>query len=44
LEKDRDYRPVWRPDPEWRKVAGFDHGKTNATAFERAHLDFDGVI
>lgn len=36
--------PAWRPDPHWIVEAGFDHGKTNATAFERAHIDYDGVI
>jgi hypothetical protein len=36
--------PAWRPDPNWVVEAGFDHGKTNATAFERGYLDYDGVI
>ena len=36
--------PSWRPDPAWEVFAGFDHGKTNPTALERAYVDFDGVI
>jgi hypothetical protein len=36
--------PAWRPDPNWEVEAGFDHGKTNATAFERGYIDYDGVI
>jgi len=36
--------PVWRPDPRWRVEAGFDHGKTNPTALERAYIDYDGNI
>lgn len=35
--------PTWRPDPRWRVDAGFDHGKTNATAFGRCYVDYDGV-
>jgi hypothetical protein len=34
----------WRPSPHWRIEAGFDHGKTNPTAFLRAYIDGDGVI
>jgi hypothetical protein len=30
--------PNWRPDPRWDVVFGFDHGKTNATALERAYI------
>ncbi len=36
--------PEWRPDPCWRVVAGFDHGKTNPTAFERCYVDHEGVL
>jgi hypothetical protein len=36
--------PDWRPDPRWRIEAGFDHGKTNPTAFERAYIDDEGTI
>lgn len=36
--------PYWRPHEKWRCEAGFDHGKTNPTAFERAYLDYDGTI
>jgi hypothetical protein len=36
--------PHWRPSPHWRIEAGFDHGKTNPTAFLRAYIDGDGVI
>ena len=36
--------PAWRPDPRWRVEAGFDHGKTNPTAFERAYIVFTGTI
>jgi hypothetical protein len=36
--------PLWCPHPDWPVEAGFDHGRTNATAFERAYLDYDGVI
>jgi hypothetical protein len=36
--------PAWRPDPNWDVEAGFDHGKTNATAFERGYIDYEGVI
>lgn len=34
----------YKPHPTWRCEAGFDHGKTNPTAFERAYVDNDGVI
>jgi len=36
--------PAWRPDPQWRVIGGFDHGKTNPTALERAYTDYEGVI
>ena len=36
--------PAWRPDPEWSVIRGFDHGKTNPTALERAYVDYAGVI
>src|SRR5579862_5243881 len=36
--------PSWRPSSDWRIEAGFDHGKTNPTAFLRAYIDDDGVI
>ena len=36
--------PAWRPDPRWRVEGGFDHGKTNPTAFERAYVDHDGTL
>ena len=36
--------PAWRPDPRWAVLGGFDHGKTNPTALERAYIDYDGVI
>src|ERR1700730_13509009 len=37
--------PAWRPHPAWDAVeAGFDHGKTNATALIRGYLDYDEVI
>lgn len=36
--------PKWRPDPRWRVEAGFDHGKTNPTAFERCYIDFEGTV
>src|SRR5579871_242497 len=36
--------PFYRPNPLWRIDAGFDHGKTNPTAFERAYIDWDGCI
>lgn len=36
--------PDWRPDERWNVEAGFDHGKTNATAFERCYLGYDGTI
>ena len=35
---------AWRPDPEWRVLGGFDHGKTNATALLICYIDFDGII
>lgn len=35
--------PAWRPHPNWHVEAGFDHGKVNPTAFERAYIDYDGV-
>ena len=34
----------WEPDPEWVVTGGFDHGKTNPTALERAYIDFEGNI
>jgi hypothetical protein len=36
--------PKWRPDPKWRVIAGFDHGKTNPTVLERCYLDYQGCI
>ena len=36
--------PEWRPDPNWRVQAGFDHGKTNPTALERCYIDYAGTI
>jgi hypothetical protein len=36
--------PAWRPDERWRVEAGFDHGKTNPTAFLRCYVDHEGVI
>jgi len=36
--------PEWRPDPNWRVEAGFDHGKTNATSLERCYIDHNGTI
>lgn len=36
--------PGWRPDPNWRVLGGFDHGKTNPTVLERAYVDFEGNI
>ena len=36
--------PEWRPDKHWRIEAGFDHGKTNPTAFLRAYIDHEGTI
>jgi len=36
--------PDWRPDPNWRVEAGFDHGKTNPTSLERCYIDYQGTI
>ena len=36
--------PTWRPDSGWRVIGGFDHGKTNPTALERAYVDYAGNI
>ena len=36
--------PMWRPDQRWEVDGGFDHGKTNPTAFERSYIDFTGCI
>jgi hypothetical protein len=36
--------PRWRPHPAWKVGGGFDHGKTNATAFERTYVDYDSNI
>ena len=36
--------PGFKPSPRWRTLGGFDHGKTNPTALERAKVDHDGVI
>jgi hypothetical protein len=36
--------PLWRPDPEWCVLGGFDHGKTNATVLLICYIDFDGTI
>jgi hypothetical protein len=30
--------PMWHPDPRWDVAFGFDHGKTNATALEKAYI------
>jgi hypothetical protein len=36
--------PDWKPDPRWDVVAGFDYGGTNATAFVKAYVDFQGNV
>jgi hypothetical protein len=36
--------PMWRPDARWEVGGGFDHGRTNPTAFERSYIDFVGCI
>ncbi len=36
--------PNWYPDPSWDVVGGFDHGKTNASCFEKAYIDHEGSI
>ena len=36
--------PAWRPDRNWRVIAGFDHGKTNPTALVRCYVDYAGTI
>lgn len=36
--------PTWRPDPQWRVVGGFDHGKTTPTVLLRCYLDFAGNL
>jgi hypothetical protein len=36
--------PGWRPEKMWRVEAGFDHGKTNPTALDRAYIDYAGTI
>lgn len=36
--------PKWHPDPRWDVGFGFDHGSVNATALEKAYIDFDGNI
>lgn len=36
--------PNWVPDPRWDVLCGFDHGKVNATALEKAYIDFDGNL
>ncbi|HEY1808838.1 MAG TPA: hypothetical protein VGG42_09765 [Acidobacteriaceae bacterium] len=37
-------REDWFPDPRWDVVAGFDHGKTNATALLKCYVDFTGNL
>ncbi|MGP8269096.1 MAG: hypothetical protein ACLQLH_03435 [Terracidiphilus sp.] len=36
--------PLWAPDPRWDCACGFDHGKVNATALEKAYIDFQGNL
>lgn len=36
--------PNWVPDPRWDVVLGFDHGKVNPTALEKAYIDFHGNL
>src|SRR5438874_5061246 len=36
--------PDWRPDPNWRVEAGFDHGKTNPTSLQRCYIDYQVTI
>ena len=36
--------PAWKPDMGWRVIGGFDHGKTNPTALEKAYIDYEGTI
>ena len=36
--------PAWKPNPNWRVEAGFDHGKVSPTAMVRGYVDNDGVI
>jgi len=36
--------PSWRPDPAWKVVAGFDHGRASPTVMLRAYIDYEGVL
>ena len=35
---------TWRPNPGWKVVAGFDHGRASPTAMIRAYIDDEGVL
>jgi len=36
--------PSFQPSPHWKKLGGYDHGKTNPAGALVAYVDFDGVI
>jgi hypothetical protein len=35
--------PRWRPDPDWKMDAGFDHGRASPTAMLRCYSDYEGT-
>jgi hypothetical protein len=35
--------PRWRPEPDWKMDAGFDHGRASPTVMERCYSDFEGT-
>lgn len=35
--------PLWRPDPDWKMDAGFDHGRASPTAMLRCYSDYEGT-
>ena len=36
--------PKWKPDPDWKLEAGFDHGRASPTAMLRCYADYEGTF
>ena len=35
--------PLWKPDPDWKMDAGFDHGRASPTTMLRCYSDYEGT-
>jgi len=36
--------PRWRPEPDWKMDAGFDHGRASPTVMIRSYADYEGTL